>query len=175
MASRRGRPSTFSGSTAQPRHNRRRRAICLPVRGTLPTYRFGSYQITECQSVRNRGFPEFVAIQYARFQGADPTSLELTTVAEQLIQNQLLDKDGWKFIRPIKRMDLGGRSAPLTSSTKKLNQFIYDILRSLFLQKVTAIKSLSRHRCGRFLPPSAATPTRLERDFAGVRRCFLKR
>jgi hypothetical protein len=36
-------------------------------------------------------------------------------VAEQLIQNQLVDQDEWKFIRLIKRMDLGGRSAPLAA------------------------------------------------------------
>src|ERR1700730_15454730 len=40
------------------------------------------------------------------------------------------------------------------SSTKKFEQFIYDILRSLFLQKVTAIERLSGHRRGRLLPPS---------------------
>ena len=48
------------------------------------------------------------------------------------------------------------------SSTKKFEQFIYAILRSLFLQKVTAIESLSRHvgntiasiRCPPFAVPS---------------------
>jgi hypothetical protein len=41
------------------------------------------------------------------------------------------------------------------SSTKKFEQFFYDILRSLFLQKVTAVERLSRHRRGRLLPPSS--------------------
>src|SRR5580704_8335511 len=51
------------------------------------------------------------------------------------------------------------------SSTKKFEQFVYDILRSLFLQKVTTIESLSRHRCGRFLPPSREhVPSRADRS-----------
>jgi hypothetical protein len=40
------------------------------------------------------------------------------------------------------------------SSTQKLAQFRQEILRTFFLEKVTAIKSLSRHRCGGLLSPS---------------------
>src|ERR1700730_3492035 len=39
------------------------------------------------------------------------------------------------------------------SSTKKLAQFREQILRMLFLQKVTAIERPSRHRCGGLLAP----------------------
>src|SRR5258708_39103994 len=41
------------------------------------------------------------------------------------------------------------------SSTQKFVQFCQEILRTFFLQKVTAIESFSRHRCGAFLSPSS--------------------
>jgi hypothetical protein len=36
----------------------------------------------------------------------DPLTLGLTGLTEQLIQNQLLDRGGWEFIRLIKKMHL---------------------------------------------------------------------
>src|SRR5258708_25236944 len=41
------------------------------------------------------------------------------------------------------------------SSTEKLAQLRQEILGTFFLQKVTAIKSFSRHRCGAFFSPSS--------------------
>src|SRR5712671_7851863 len=41
------------------------------------------------------------------------------------------------------------------SSTEKLAQLRQEIPGTLFLQKVTAIESFSRHRCGAFFSPSS--------------------
>src|SRR6202035_3324646 len=41
------------------------------------------------------------------------------------------------------------------SSTEKLAQLRQEILGTFFLQKVTAIESFSRHRCGAFFSPSS--------------------